>query len=105
MSPEYLGKPCQESASAPTIKNSTVFECKYPINSRESFVSGIPETPLLDREKHLNSLFGRHGLPFANAGLVGFFEALEDANDLLHVFYSMWNQAHIDSEFWKNKKL
>jgi putative addiction module component (TIGR02574 family) len=49
MSPEYLGKPCQETASAPTIKKSTLFERKYPINSLESFVSAIRETPLLDR--------------------------------------------------------
>jgi hypothetical protein len=65
MSPEYVRKPCQETASAPTIKNSTLFERKHAINSRESFVSGIQETPLLDPEKDLNSLFGRHGPAFA----------------------------------------
>ena len=58
MSPEYLGKPCHETARAPTIKNSTLFESKHATNSRESFASGIAESSLLDGEKDFNSLFG-----------------------------------------------
>ena len=87
MSPEYLGKPCQETARAPTTRNSTLFERKHSINSRESFVSGISEIPLLEPQKDLNSLLGRHGLSLANVSLVGLVEALENANDLLHTFY------------------
>lgn len=70
-----------------TTRNSTLFERKHSINSRESFVSGIAETPLLDREKDLNSLFGRHGPSLANVSLVGLVEAVENANDLLHTSY------------------
>ena len=91
MSPEYLGKPYQDTARAPTIRNSTLFERKHSTNSRESFVSGIAESPLLDREKDFNSLFRCHGLPLANVGFVGFVEAAENANDLLHTAYSTRN--------------
>jgi hypothetical protein len=64
-----------------------LFERKHPINSRESFVSGIAETPLLDLEKDFHSFFGRHGLPLVKVGFVGFLKALKDANDLLHITY------------------
>jgi hypothetical protein len=71
------------------MRNSTFFERKHSTNSRESFVSGIPEGPLLNREKDLNSLFGGHREAIAKVSFVSFLETSEDSNYLLHTFYSM----------------
>jgi hypothetical protein len=68
-----------------------LFERKHSTNSRESFVSGISEGPLLDPEKDFGSLFGGHGLPLADICFVGFLEAVKDANDLFHIFYFRGN--------------
>ena len=63
----------------------------------------------MDPEKRFNSLFWRHRLPLANVSLVGFLNALEDANDLLHTHYSRpkprecpWSPV---IESWRNADL
>ena len=78
------------SAARPAIRNSTLFERKYAINSRESFVSAIAETPLLDGEENFDSLFGRHGTALANIRFIGFLKAVKNGNNLLHTapFYA-----------------
>lgn len=84
ISAEYRGKPCQETASAPTTKNSTLFECKHSTNSRESLFSGIYDSPLLQLKENLYAFFRRHGLPFPTGSFIRFFQAPEDTNDLFH---------------------
>jgi hypothetical protein len=61
------------------MTNSTLFERKHAINSRESFVSAIGKAPLLDREEHLHALFGSHGTDLTEIRLVGFIEAPKDS--------------------------
>lgn len=63
-----------------------MFERKHSTNSRESFVSGIAETPLLDLEKTSTRSSGVIACR-ATVGLGLFFEAVEDANDFLHGFH------------------
>jgi len=71
-----------------------LFEFKHSTNWRESFVSGIAETPLLDCEEYFDSLLGRHVLAGMVVGGVGFFEAPEDANDFLHCSYFIFYRDH-----------
>ena len=83
----------------------TLFERKHAISSRESFVSTMAETPLLDFEKDCNPLLRRHGLPLASVSLVGFLKALEDADNLLHTVYFKLNseapeEFHTQIRYW-----
>ena len=75
---------CQETASAPTIKYSTVFEFKHSINSRKSSLKDIAVGSLAKFEENSDSLLGAHRRPGRSIGRVRFLEALEDANNLLH---------------------
>jgi hypothetical protein len=93
MSPENLGNPCHDTARAPTIRNSTSFARKHSTNSRKSFVRGIAVGPLLESEKDFHSLFGGHLPTTAIVGFLSFFEASEDADDLLHEFHFTLNAA------------
>ena len=85
--PEYLGKPCQDTARAPTRRNSTLLECKHPINSRESFVKAIWEVSLLNCEEDFDTLMGGHGMASFDVRLIGVLKTFENSDDFLHTLF------------------
>ena len=78
------GNPCHETASAPTIKNSTLFEFKHSINSFKSRLSGICSRSFADFEEHLDSLPRGQLREEDGIGLIRRFEAVEYPDYLLH---------------------
>ena len=81
MSAEYRGNPCQQTASAPTIRHSTLFEFKHSINSLKSLLRGIWERPFPDCEEYLDALLRTHMAPRIP---IRFLEAIENTDDPLH---------------------
>src|SRR5579863_8790656 len=87
-SAEYRGYPCQETASAPTTRYSTLFEFKHSTNSRKSLLNGIGVGSLAKLEKNVDPFLRAHSGPGTCVLRVRLGEAVKDANDSLHRSYS-----------------
>lgn len=101
MSAEYLGNPCQETASAPTTRYSTSFEFKHSINSRKSLLKGIGVGSLSQGKKDGGPLLRGHCSAGRRVGGIGFLKTAEDTDHVLHTlilrsFSSSWRESHMD---------
>ncbi len=84
MSPEYRGNPCHETAKAPTIRYSALFEFKHSINSRKSLLKGIRIRSLPQFAKNVHTLLRGHLRACHGIGCIGLFKTVEDTGCLLH---------------------
>ena len=89
ISAEYRGNPYQETASAPTIRYSTLREFKHSTNSRKSGLSGIGSTPLLNCEEDVDPLLRRQIPTRQNVRRIGLRKGFEDGCYFLHRFTSL----------------
>jgi hypothetical protein len=94
MSAEYRGNPCHETASAPTIRYSTLFEFKHSINSLKSLLKDIGMGSLSKFAEDIDPLLGAH--PGAGKRIRGvcLFKARENPNGFLHSLISLTKSHH-----------
>lgn len=83
-SAEYLGKPYQDTANAPTTRYSTLLELKHSINSFKSFCKRIGMGALTQLEKDLDALFGSHSRALLALVCISRLKRFEDADCFLH---------------------